>query len=49
MVFSLLPLFLFWGITIMSWDTQWRYWLRHRATGCNVAGSITNGIMGIFH
>jgi hypothetical protein len=29
--------------------TQWRIWLRHRSTSRKVAGSIPDGITGIFH
>ena len=29
--------------------TQWRSWLRHCATGRKVAGSIPDGVIGIFH
>jgi hypothetical protein len=29
--------------------TQWRSWLRHCATNRNVAGSIPDGVTGIFH
>jgi len=27
----------------------WRSWLRHRATSRKVAGSIPDGVIGIFH
>ena len=27
----------------------WRRWLRHCATSRKVAGSIPNGVIGIFH
>jgi len=30
-------------------DTQWRSWLRHCATSRKVAGSIPDGVIGIFH
>ena len=33
---------------IVPWDMRWRSWLRHRATSRKVAGSITDGITGIF-
>ena len=38
----------------LSWymdrrDTQWRSWLRHCATSRKVAGSIPDGVTGIFH
>jgi len=29
--------------------TQWRIWLRHCATSLKVAGSIPDGVNGIFH
>jgi hypothetical protein len=29
--------------------TQWRSWLRHCATTRNAAGSIPDGVTGIFH
>jgi hypothetical protein len=29
--------------------TQWRSWLRHCATSRKVAGSIPDGVIGIFH
>ena len=29
--------------------TQWRSWLRHRATSWKVVGSIPDGVIGIFH
>jgi len=29
--------------------TRWRSWLRHCATSRKVAGSIPNGVIGIFH
>jgi hypothetical protein len=29
--------------------TRWRSWLRHCATSRKVAGSIHDGVMGIFH
>jgi hypothetical protein len=36
-----------------SWEwlggTRWRSWLRHCATSRKVAGSITDGVTGIFH
>ena len=34
---------------IYAWDTQWRSWLRHCATSRKVAGSIPDGVIGIFH
>jgi hypothetical protein len=30
-------------------NTRWRSWLRHRATGRKVAGSIPDVVIGIFH
>jgi hypothetical protein len=29
--------------------TRWRSWLRHCATSREVAGSISDGVTGIFH
>jgi hypothetical protein len=29
--------------------TRWRSWLRHCATNLKVAGSILDGVIGIFH
>ena len=29
--------------------TRWRSWLRHYATSRKVAGSIPDGVIGIFH
>ena len=31
------------------WATRWRSWLRHCATSRRVAGSILDGVIGIFH
>ena len=33
----------------MQWGTQWRSWVRHCATSQKVAGSIPDGVIGIFH
>jgi hypothetical protein len=30
-------------------DKWWRSWLRHCTTSRNVAGSISDGVIGIFH
>ena len=32
-----------------KWGTRWRSWLRHCVTSWKVAGSITDGVIGIFH
>ena len=32
-----------------KWCTPWRSWLRHCATIRKVAGSIPDGVTGIFH
>jgi len=32
-----------------SWGTRWRGWLRHCATSRKIAGSIPDGVIGIFH
>ena len=31
------------------WGTHWRCWLKHYATSRKVAGSIPDGVTGIFH
>jgi len=36
-------------IYIYIWGTRWRIWLRHCATSREVAGSIPDGVIGIFH
>ena len=36
-------------ITLFYWGAQWRSWLRHCATSQKVAGSILDGVVGIFH
>ena len=36
-------------IYIYIWGTPWRSWLRHSATNRKVAGSMPNGVTGIFH
>jgi hypothetical protein len=33
----------------VPWGTLWRSWLRHCATSLKVAGSISDGVIGIFH
>jgi len=35
--------------TIVLWGTRWRSWLRQCATSRKVAGSILDGVIGIFH
>jgi hypothetical protein len=35
--------------TVNSWGTRWRSWLRHCATSRKVAGSLPDGVTGIFH
>jgi hypothetical protein len=37
------------NFTVTMWGTRWRSWLRHCATSRKVAGSIPDGITGIFH
>jgi hypothetical protein len=32
-----------------TWGMQWRSWLRYCATSRKVAGSIPDGVTGIFH
>jgi hypothetical protein len=34
--------------TILNRGTRWRIWLRHCATRWKVAGSIPDGVIGIF-
>jgi len=36
-------------LEICSRGMWWRSWLRHRVTGQKVAGSIPDGVVGIFH
>ena len=38
-----------WYLPTRLWATRWRSWLRHCATGRKVAGSIPDGVVGIFH
>ena len=40
-----------WFVSIpnLTWGTRWRSWLRHCATSRKVAGSIPDGVTGIFH
>ena len=33
----------------LYWWTRWRSWLRHCATSQKVAGSIPDGVIGVFH
>jgi len=33
----------------ICWGTLWRSWLRHCARSWKVAGSIPDGVIGIFH
>jgi hypothetical protein len=35
--------------TLSSGSTRWRTWLSHCATSWRVAGSIPDGVIGIFH
>ena len=34
---------------LIQGGTRWRSWLRHCATSPKVAGSIPDGVTGIFH
>jgi hypothetical protein len=34
---------------LIVWGTRWRTWLRHSTTRRKVAGSIPDGVTGIFH
>jgi hypothetical protein len=36
-------------IYLAPWGTRWRSWLRHSATSREVAGSIPDGVTGIFY
>ena len=48
--FILLLLLLFFRReTYFGWGTRWRSWLRHCAKSRKAAGSIPNGVTGIFH
>ena len=38
-----------WLAVLNVWGTRWRSWLRHCATNRKVAGSIPDGVIGIFH
>ena len=37
------------GVQTTSGGPRWRSWLRHCATSQKVAGSIPDGVIGIFH
>ena len=39
----------FTNVTIIYWGTLGRSWLRHCATNRKVAGSIPDGVIGLFH
>ena len=36
-------------LILLGGGTRWRSWLRHCATSRKVAGSIPDGVIGIFH
>ena len=36
-------------ILLAFWGTRWRSWLRHWAISRNIAGSIPDGVIEIFH
>ena len=36
-------------LTFFNRGTRWRSWLRHCVTSRKVAGSIPDGVTGIFH
>jgi len=40
---------LLFGPMLYNWVTRWGSWLRHCATSEKVAGSIPEGVIGIFH
>ena len=37
------------NLDFIIFPTRWRSWLRHCATSRKVAGSIPDGVTGIFH
>ena len=37
------------SMSVAAGGTRWRSWLRHCATSQKVAGSIPDGVIGIFH
>ena len=37
------------NLLLYQGGTRWRSWLRHYATSQKVAGSIPDGVIGIFH
>jgi len=39
----------FFAVHKTAGGTRWRSWLRHCATSRKVAGSIPDGVIGIFH
>ena len=41
--------FTFIVISSLTWGMWWRSWSRHCTTSRKVAGSIPDGIIGIFH
>ena len=41
--------FIVFHVYVAYYWTYWRSWLRHCATSRKVAGSITDGVIGIFH
>ena len=45
----ILGVFIFQHSTTQKGGTRWRSWLRHCATSRKAAGSIPDGIIGIFH
>ena len=41
--------FILYGLFTERGGTRWRSWLRHWVTSRKVAGSIPDGVVGIFH
>ena len=46
--FYFISLFLIYLFICNPWSTRWRSWLRQCATSRKVAGSIADGVVGIF-
>ena len=47
--YTIVPISLFNVRTAVNRGTRWRSWLSHCATSRKVAGSIPDGVIGIFH
>jgi hypothetical protein len=46
--FMYIDFYSFYSLLDYTWGTRWRSWLRHCATNRKVAGSIPDGVTGIF-